>query len=73
MFAWLSLSSEKRVSLSLFRRDRLILSLSLLLSSILTQQTEAELKEMIQRADADQDGEVSFEDFYSIMTRRTFT
>ncbi|GAB5031590.1 centrin 2 [Nannochloropsis oceanica] len=35
--------------------------------------SEAELKEMILRADADQDGEVSFEDFYNIMTRRTFT
>lgn len=34
--------------------------------------TEAELNEMIQRADADQDGEVSFEDFYTIMTRKTF-
>jgi len=39
----------------------------------LTHTTEAELKEMILRADADQDGEVSFEDFYNIMTRRTFT
>ncbi|TFJ88573.1 hypothetical protein NSK_000147 [Nannochloropsis salina CCMP1776] len=35
--------------------------------------SDAELKEMIQRADADQDGEVSFEDFYTIMTRRSLS
>lgn len=34
--------------------------------------TEAELQEMIDRADQDQDGEISFEEFYSIMTKKTF-
>lgn len=35
--------------------------------------TDAELLEMIERADADQDGEISPEEFYAIMTKRTFT
>lgn len=35
--------------------------------------TEAELLEMIERADADNDGEVTAEDFYNIMTKRTFS
>merc|ERR1712196_762878 len=34
--------------------------------------TEAELLEMIERADADQDGEINFEEFYAIMTKKTF-
>jgi Ca2+-binding EF-hand superfamily protein len=34
--------------------------------------TEAELMEMIERADLDQDGEINPEEFYSIMTKRTF-
>jgi Ca2+-binding EF-hand superfamily protein len=34
--------------------------------------TEAELVEMIERADADQDGEISPDEFYSIMTKKTF-
>ena len=33
---------------------------------------EAELMEMIERADADQDGEISPEEFYVIMTKKTF-
>jgi centrin-1 len=35
--------------------------------------TDAELMEMIERADTDQDGEISFEEFYSIMTKKTFS
>ena len=35
--------------------------------------TDAELLEMIERADTDQDGEISSEEFYSIMTKKTFT
>lgn len=31
-----------------------------------------ELNEMIERADSNQDGLVDFEDFYSIMTKKTF-
>lgn len=34
--------------------------------------TEEELREMIERADSDGDGEISFEDFYTIMTKKTF-
>jgi centrin-1 len=34
--------------------------------------TDAELLEMIERADNDQDGEINFEEFYSIMTKKTF-
>jgi centrin-1 len=33
---------------------------------------EAELAEMIERADSDGDGNVTFEDFYNIMTKKTF-
>ena len=33
---------------------------------------ETELAEMIERADSDGDGRVHFEDFYSIMTKKTF-
>jgi Ca2+-binding EF-hand superfamily protein len=33
--------------------------------------TDAELMEMIERADTDQDGEISGEEFYSIMTKKT--
>lgn len=32
--------------------------------------TDAELQEMIDRADADEDGEISFEEFYTIMVKR---
>ncbi|GMH80188.1 hypothetical protein TL16_g08438 [Triparma laevis f. inornata] len=35
--------------------------------------SDAELLEMIERADTDQDGEISPEEFYSIMTKKTFT
>ena len=35
--------------------------------------TDAELLEMIERADTDQDGEINSEEFYSIMTKKTFT
>lgn len=35
--------------------------------------TDAELLEMIERADTDQDGEISADEFYSIMTKKTFT
>ena len=34
--------------------------------------TDAELTEMIERADLDQDGEINAEEFYSIMTKKTF-
>mmetsp|Transcript_14111 Transcript_14111/g.20863 ORF Transcript_14111/g.20863 Transcript_14111/m.20863 type:complete len:165 (+) Transcript_14111:100-594(+) len=34
--------------------------------------SDSELKEMIERADLDNDGEVSMEEFYSIMTKNTF-
>ena len=35
--------------------------------------TDAELMEMIERADTDQDGEISPDEFYGIMTKKTFT
>ena len=35
--------------------------------------TDAELLEMIERADNDQDGEINFEEFYAIMTKKTFS
>lgn len=34
---------------------------------------DAELLEMIERADTDSDGEISPEEFYAIMTKKTFT
>eukprot|EP00917_Polyrhabdina_sp_WS-2016_P014000 GHVP01030590.1.p1 GENE.GHVP01030590.1~~GHVP01030590.1.p1 ORF type:complete len:145 (+),score=33.51 GHVP01030590.1:507-941(+) len=34
--------------------------------------SEEELREMLERADSNGDGEISFEDFYSIMTKKTF-
>lgn len=34
--------------------------------------SDAELLEMIERADADQDGQISFEEFYAIMSRKSF-
>ena len=34
---------------------------------------DAELLEMIERADTDADGEISPEEFYAIMTKKTFT
>ena len=34
--------------------------------------SEAELLEMIERADSDKDGQINFDDFYSIMTMKTF-
>lgn len=34
--------------------------------------TDAELLEMIDRADTNQDGEIDADEFYSIMTKRTF-
>jgi len=34
--------------------------------------SDNELLEMIERADSDGDGNVSFEDFYNIMTKKTF-
>ena len=33
---------------------------------------EMELKEMIERADSDGDGKVTFDDFYEIMTKKSF-
>merc|ERR1719253_148895 len=36
------------------------------------QASPEELEEMIARADTDDDGQVSMEDFYNLMTRRTF-
>lgn len=35
--------------------------------------TDAELLEMIERADTDADGEISPDEFYAIMTKKTFT
>ena len=35
--------------------------------------TDAELMEMIERADTDGDGEISPDEFYAIMTKKTFT
>lgn len=35
--------------------------------------SDAELLEMIERADTDGDGEISPEEFFSIMTKKTFT
>lgn len=35
--------------------------------------TEAELMEMIERADNDGDGEISPDEFYTIMTKKTFS
>lgn len=35
--------------------------------------SDAELLEMIERADTDQDGQISFEEFYAIMSRKSFT
>ena len=34
--------------------------------------SEFELQEMIERADSDGDGNVTFEDFYQVMTKRNF-
>lgn len=34
--------------------------------------SDAELLEMIERADADEDGQISFEEFYTIMSRKSF-
>jgi len=34
--------------------------------------TKDELAEMITRADTDDDGKVSFEDFYAIMTKKSY-
>ena len=34
---------------------------------------DSELQEMIERADGDNDGLVTFEDFYHIMTKKTFS
>lgn len=38
-----------------------------------TYHVDAELLEMIERADTDQDGEINAEEFYAIMTKKTFT
>ena len=35
--------------------------------------TDAELLEMIERADTDNDGEISLDEFYAIMTKKTFS
>ena len=35
--------------------------------------SEEELLEMIERADTDGDGEISPDEFYAIMTKKTFT
>lgn len=34
---------------------------------------DAELLEMIERADTDADGEINPDEFYAIMTKKTFT
>ena len=35
--------------------------------------TDEELQEMVERADSNGDGAVSMDDFYNIMTKKTFT
>jgi centrin-1 len=35
--------------------------------------SDAELLEMIERADTDADGEINPDEFYAIMTKKTFT
>ena len=35
--------------------------------------TDAELLEMIERADIDGDGEINFDEFFAIMTKKTFS
>ena len=35
--------------------------------------SDAELLEMIERADTDTDGEINFDEFYAIMTKKTFS
>ena len=35
--------------------------------------TDEELQEMIERADSNGDSQVSMDDFYNIMTKKTFT
>merc|ERR1719421_179886 len=35
--------------------------------------SDAELLEMIERADTDTDGEINFDEFYTIMTKKTFS
>lgn len=35
--------------------------------------TDAELLEMVERADLNQDGEVDADEFYTMMTKQTFT
>ena len=35
--------------------------------------SEEELKEIVQRADVDGDGKLTFEDFYSVIVRKTFS
>ncbi|CAI5723294.1 unnamed protein product [Peronospora destructor] len=35
--------------------------------------TDAEMLEMIERADTDQDGEIDVDEFYAIMTKKTYT
>lgn len=47
--------------------------ISFVLIGSLNSQLDAELLEMIERADSDGDGEISPEEFYSIMTKKTFT
>jgi len=37
-----------------------------------TNMDDAELLEMIERADTDHDGQISSEEFYTIMTQKTF-
>jgi hypothetical protein len=39
----------------------------------LIKHSDAELLEMIERADTDTDGEISPDEFYAIMTKKTFT
>ena len=34
--------------------------------------SDAEMLEMIERADSDNDGQINFDDFYNIMTKKTF-
>jgi len=42
-------------------------------ASVFLSAADAELLEMIERADTDTDGEISPDEFYAIMTKKTFT
>lgn len=74
----ISLRNLKRVAKELGETMSGKLSLLLFLtdsleSNVLCLCVDAELLEMIERADTDADGEINAEEFYAIMTKKTFT